>query len=152
MAIEGVQTKTLRVLPDERGRLMEILRCDDPIFRRFGQAYMTSVYPGVVKAWHYHKAQYDNLAVVKGMVKLVLYDDRAGSSTRGELQEFFIGDHNPLLVQVPPNVYHGFKNIGAEEALVINCATEPYNRSQPDEYRLDPHTPQIPYDWARKDR
>ena len=152
MAIEGVQTKPLRVIPDERGRLMEILRCDDPVFRRFGQIYMTSVYPGAVKAWHYHKTQYDNLAAVKGMVKLVLYDDRPASSTRGELMELFIGDHNPLLVQVPPSVYHGFKGLGAEESLVINCPTEPYNRSQPDEYRLDAHTPQIPYDWARKDR
>ena len=152
MAIDGVQTKTLRVIPDERGRLMEILRSDDPIFRQFGQAYMTSVYPGAVKAWHYHKLQYDHLAVVKGMLKLVLYDARPGSATRGQLQEFFIGDHNPLLVQVPPMVYHGFKGIGLDETLVINCATEPYNRTEPDEYRLDPHTPQVPYDWARKDR
>lgn len=152
MAIDGVQTKTLRVIPDERGRLMEVLRCDDPLFRRFGQAYITTAYPGVVKAWHFHKKQHDNLAVVKGMLKLVLYDDRPGSPTRGQLQEFFIGDYNPLLVQVPPGVYHGFKNIGAEEALVLNCATEPYNRAEPDEYRLDPHTTKIPYDWARKDK
>lgn len=152
MAIDGVQTRSLRVIPDERGRLMEILRCDDPLFRRFGQLYMTSVYPGVVKAWHYHKAQYDNLATIKGMIKLVLYDDRSGSPTRGQVMELFIGEHNPMLVQVPPNVHHGFKNIGLEEALVINCPTEPYNRAQPDEHRLEAHTSQIPYDWARKDR
>ncbi len=152
MTIDGVQTKTLRVIPDERGRLMEILRCDDPIFRQFGQVYMTSVYPGAVKAWHYHKLQYDHLAVVKGMLKLVLYDARPGSATLGQLQELFIGDQNPLLVQIPPMVYHGFKGIGLDETLVINCTTEPYNRAEPDEYRLDPHTPQIPYDWARKDR
>ena len=152
MAIEGVQTKTLCMIPDERGRLMEILRNDDPIFRRFGQVYMTTVYPGVVKAWHYHKVQYDNIAAIKGMLKLVLYDDRPGSATRGQLQEFFIGEHHPLLVQVPPMVLHGFKGISADETLVINCTTEPYNRSQPDECRLDAHTSQIPYDWARKDR
>jgi len=152
VTIDGVQTKTLRVIPDERGRLMEILRCDDPIFRQFGQVYMTSVYPGAVKAWHYHKLQYDHLAVVKGMLKLVLYDARPGSATLGQLQELFIGDQNPLLVQIPPMVYHGFKGIGLDETLVINCTTEPYNRAEPDEYRLDPHTPQIPYDWARKDR
>ncbi len=152
MAIDGVQTKPLRVIPDERGRLMEILRADDPLFRQFGQIYMTSIYPGAVKAWHYHKLQYDNLAIVKGMLKLVLYDARPGSASCGQVQEFFIGEHNPLLVQVPPMVYHGFKGIGAEETLVINCPTEPYNRSKPDEYRLDAHAPEVPYDWARKDR
>jgi dTDP-4-dehydrorhamnose 3,5-epimerase len=152
MTIDGVQAKTLRVIPDERGRLMEILRSDDPIFRKFGQAYMTSVYPGAVKAWHYHKLQYDHLAVVKGMLKLVLYDARPDSATKGQLQEFFIGDHNPMLVQIPPMVYHGFKGIGPDETLVINCTTEPYNRTEPDEYRLDAHAKQIPYDWARKDR
>ncbi|MEM2982926.1 MAG: dTDP-4-dehydrorhamnose 3,5-epimerase, partial [Candidatus Bathyarchaeia archaeon] len=66
--IEGVRVKNLRVIPDERGRLMEILRSDDQIFRGFGQVYMTTAYPGVVKGWHYHKVQYDNMAVVKGMM------------------------------------------------------------------------------------
>jgi len=152
MPIHGVQTKPLKVIPDERGRLMEILRCDDPLFRKFGQVYVTTLYPGVVKAWHFHKIQWDHLAVVRGMVKLVLYDAREGSPTRGELQELFLGDHNPLLVQVPPGVLHGFKGISTEEAIVINCPTEPYNASQPDEHRLDAHTKEISYDWARKDR
>ena len=152
MAIAGVNVKKLKVIPDERGRLMEILRCDDPVFRKFGQAYMTTVHPGAVKAWHYHKIQDDNMACVKGMLKLVLYDNREDSATRGELQEFFIGEHNPLLVQIPPEVYHGFKCIGTEEAIVINCPTECYNSENPDEYRLDAHTKDIPYDWARKDR
>ena len=152
MAIDGVNLKQLRVVPDERGRLMEILRCDDGIFKQFGQAYLTTVYPGVVKAWHFHRKQDDYIACVRGMLKLVLYDDREGSETRGELMEFFIGEHNPLLVQVPAGVYHGFKSVGAEETLVINCPTEPYNREEPDELRLDAHTKEIPYDWARKDR
>lgn len=152
MAIDGVHVKQLKVIPDERGRLMEILRCDDPIFQKFGQLYMTTVHPGVVKGWHYHKLQTDNFSVVRGMIKLVLFDDREGSPTRGEVQEFFIGEHNPLLVQIPPLVYHGFKGVGTEEAIAINCPTEPYNRERPDEFRLDAHTDKIPYDWGRKDR
>ena len=152
MPIHGVQTKPLKVIPDERGRLMEILRCDDALFRKFGQVYMTTVYPGVVKAWHYHKIQHDSFAVVRGMLKLVLYDPRDGSPTRGQVQEFFLGDHNPLLVQIPPMVYHGFKGISVEETIVINCPTEPYNRAAPDEYRLEAHTKEIPYDWTRKDQ
>lgn len=152
MGIEGVQTKPLRVVPDERGRLMEILRCDDKIFRKFGQVYMTTVYPGTVKAWHYHKLQWDSFAVLRGMLKLVLFDGREGSPSRGQIQEFFIGDHNPLLVQIPPMLHHGFKGISPEETIVLNCPTETYDAANPDEYRLPAHTKEIPYDWARLDR
>jgi dTDP-4-dehydrorhamnose 3,5-epimerase len=149
--IDGVQVKALRVIPDERGRLMEILRNDDEIFQQFGQVYMTTTYPNVVKAWHYHKLQTDNVAVVKGMLKLVLYDRRDGSPTKGEINEFFIGEHNPLLVQIPKEVYHGWMCISETEAIVVNIPTEPYNRTEPDEHRLHPHENDIPYEWARKD-
>ncbi len=149
--IEGVKVKKLKVIPDERGRLMEMLRCDDDLFTKFGQVYLSTTYPGVVKGWHYHKLQADNIVCVKGMLKLVLYDGRENSATKGEVSEFFLGEHNPLLVQVPKGVYHGWKCISENEAFVINCPTEPYNYSQPDEYRLDPHSSDIPYQWERKD-
>ncbi len=150
--IHGVKTKKLNVIADERGRLMEMLRADDDLFIRFGQIYLTTTYPGVVKGWHYHKKQIDHFVVVRGMMKIVLYDSRKDSATYGEINEFFIGDHNQVLLQIPNLVYHGFKCIGEHEALVINCTTEPYSHSDPDEYRLDPHTTEIPYDWSRKDR
>ncbi len=149
--IDGVRIKRLKIIPDERGRLMEILRSDDDMFIKFGQMYMTTVYPGVVKAWHYHKKQLDNFVCIKGMVKLVLYDNRDNSSTKGELNEFFIGEHNPELIQIPVGVLHGFKCIGENEAIVINCPTEIYNRAEPDEFRIDPHAGDIPYNWERKD-
>lgn len=149
--IEGVVVKELRVIPDERGRLMEILRSDDHFFTKFGQVYLTTAYPGVVKAWHYHKRQWDHFCVVSGMAKVVLYDPREESPTQGEINEFFMGEHNPILVRIPPLVYHGFKNIGLKEVLLINIPTEPYDYEEPDEYRLDPHTPEIPYDWTRRD-
>lgn len=146
--IEGVKTKKLRVIPDERGRLMEILRSDDEMFSRFGQVYMTTTYPQVVKAWHYHKEQDDNIVVAVGMLKLVLFDDRKGSPTRGQVNEFFIGEHNPMLVHVPADVYHGWKCISQTEALVINTTTRPYDHEDPDEYRLPWDTDQVPYDWG----
>ena len=149
--IKGVRTKVLRVIPDERGRLFEMLRRDDAIFLRFGQIYCTTVNSGVVKGWHYHKKQVDNFVCVNGMIKLVAYDGRRGSSTKGLVNEFFIGTHNPMLVQIPPGVYHGFKGLTEPEAIVINIPTEPYRHRRPDEYRLDPHTTEIPYEWARKD-
>ncbi|MEK6591010.1 MAG: dTDP-4-dehydrorhamnose 3,5-epimerase family protein [Nitrospinota bacterium] len=149
--IDGVKVKRLKVIPDERGRLMEMLRCDDEIFEKFGQIYMTTVYPGVVKGWHYHRVQNDNFVIVKGMVKVALYDEREGSSTKGKINEFFLGGHNPTLLHIPRLVVHGFKGIGIEEAIVINCTTEPYNHNAPDEFRIDPHNNNIPYDWSRKD-
>jgi dTDP-4-dehydrorhamnose 3,5-epimerase len=149
--IDGVRTKPLKVIPDERGRLMEILRNDDDLFLRFGQIYMTTAYPGVVKAWHYHRLQHDNFAVVHGMMKIVLYDSRDDSPTHGLINEFFIGEHNNLLIQIPPLVMHGFKCISEREAIIINCPTEPYKYAEPDEYRLPAHTDKIPYDWARRD-
>lgn len=149
--IDGVRTKRLNVLSDERGRLMEMLRCDDEIFLKFGQVYLTTAYPGVVKAWHYHRLQTDHFVCVRGMMKVVLYDPREDSPTRGLINEFFIGDWNPMLIQIPPGVYHGFKCVSEHEAIVINTVTEPYNYDQPDEFRLDPHDNDIPYDWARKD-
>ncbi|HEU4436713.1 MAG TPA: dTDP-4-dehydrorhamnose 3,5-epimerase family protein [candidate division Zixibacteria bacterium] len=149
--IAGVRLKDLKVIPDERGRLMEILRSDEEVFIKFGQLYMTCVYPGVVKGWHYHAKQIDNFAVVKGMAKIVLYDSREGSATKGEINEFFLGEHNPKLLQIPALVYHGFKGISTEETIIINCPTEVYHYKNPDEYRVDPHKNDIPYDWGRKD-
>jgi dTDP-4-dehydrorhamnose 3,5-epimerase len=149
--IEGVMIKKLKVIPDERGRLMEILRIDDEMFKKFGQVYMTTAYPGVVKGWHYHKKQFDNMAVVKGMMKIVLYDGRLNSSTHGEINEFFAGEHNPLLIHIPPYVYHGFKCVSHEEAVVVNTTTEAYDYREPDEFRMHPHDNDIPYEWDRKD-
>ncbi len=149
--IEGVVIHPLRVIPDERGRLMEILRRDDPFYRGFGQVYLTTVYPGVVKAWHFHKRQTDCFTCVKGMVKVALFDDRKGSPTKGLLNEFFVGEHNPCLIVIPPRVLHGWKCVSQCEAYVINAPSEPYNRADPDEYRTDPHDGGIPYDWSRKD-
>jgi dTDP-4-dehydrorhamnose 3,5-epimerase len=150
--IDGVRTKKLKVIPDERGRLMEILRSDDELFSKFGQVYITTVYPGVVKAWHYHKKQTDNIAVIKGMAKLVLYDNREDSPTKGETNEFFIGEHNPMLICVPKLVMHGFKGIGNCETIMLNCPTEVYNYKTPDEFSLPADTKEIPYNWAREDK
>jgi len=148
--IDGVKTKKLRVIPDERGRLMEILRRDDPLFQNFGQVYMTTTYPRVVKAWHKHEKQTDNVACVAGMIKLALYDGRTNSPTSREINEFYLGIHNPLLVQIPAGVYHGWMCVSSEEAVIINIPTEVYNYEQPDEQRLPPHQSEIPYDWRRK--
>ena len=149
--IAGVVTRPLRVIPDERGFLMEILRGDDPLGQPFGQVYLTVAYPGVVQGWHYHKEQTDRMTVVHGMAKIVLYDMRADSPTRGELAEYFVGERNPLLLKIPPGVCHGMKCVGPEAAYMINVPDRPYDYERPDEYRLAPHGSEIPYDWSRRD-
>lgn len=145
--IEGVKIKELKLICDERGWLMEILRCDDEMFEKFGQVYLTTAYPEVVKAWHMHKKQTDNFTCIHGIMKVALYDARDNSPTYGEINEFFIGEKNPILISVPPLVYHGFKAIGKEIAYFLSIPTEPYNYKKPDEYRLPPNTDEIPYEW-----
>ena len=149
--IEGVKVKILKVIPDNRGRLMEILRCDDEVFEQFGQVYMTTAYPGIIKAWHYHKLQMDNITCVLGRILLALYDARKDSSTFKELNDFIISPTEPKLIHIPKEVYHGFKNIGDSEAIVINTVTNPYNHSNPDEYRLDAFDEKIGYKWDKKE-
>lgn len=149
--IDGVKVKTLRTIPDERGWLMEILRSDEAeLFAKFGQAYVSATYPGVVKAWHYHRHQTDNFACLAGMIKLVLVDTREGSPTTGVVNEYFLGTEQRILVQIPPLVYHGWKCISSEMSVVLNLPTEAYRYEEPDEYRLEPHGT-LPYDWTRKD-
>ena len=147
--IDGVKIKDLKVMPDERGRLMEILRSDDSIFKKFGQVYMTTVKPGVVKAWHYHRLQHDFFCCVKGKVRVGLYDARENSPTSGETMEITLSLEEPKLVSIPVNVYHGFKGMADEESIVINTPTEAYNRSKPDEYRVDAYKNDIPFDWRK---
>ena len=149
--IHGVHVKPLKVIPDERGYVMEMLRCDDPFFQRFGQSYVSVAYPGVVKGWHYHTVQTDHFVIVKGMMKVVLYDQRADSPTKGMVNEFFMGERNPILITIPPGVVHGMKGVGTEPAMLVNIPTEPYRRDKPDECRIDPHKNDIPYRWDRND-
>ena len=148
--IDGVMTKQLKVVPDDRGRLMECLRNDDDLFVGFGQFYMTTTFPGVVKGWHLHDVQYDNIVCVKGMIKLVLHDAREGSATRGQTDEFFLGEHNPLLVRVPSGIWHGWKCVSPEEAYIVNAPTEVYKYDAPDQQELPHDSPEIPYDWNVK--
>jgi len=150
--IDGVVIAPRKIIPDERGRVMHHLKATDPEFEKFGETYFSMVYPGVIKAWHLHHRMVINYAVPIGQIKLVLYDDREGSKTRGELMELFVGEAagNYCLVKVPVDVWNGFKGIGTGPALVCNVASIPHD---PDEMeRLDPFSTKIPYDWALKHR
>ena len=146
--IDGVVVKKLRKIPDERGSVMHMLKKEDKEFNQFGEIYFSTVYPQVVKGWHIHTKMELNYAVVVGNIKLVLYDDRPGSKTRGKLMEVVMGEKNYVLVKVPKMVWNGFKGMGVKEAVVANCASMSHD---PQEIkRLDPETKKIPYDWKIK--
>ena len=146
--IQGVQVKPLKVIPDERGRLMEVLRSDDSFFERFGQVYVTTPKPGVVKAWHYHKLQADHWVCLIGKARVGLYDSRADSPTKGMCNEFIMTPEDPYLLKIPIFVYHGFKGAASDkESMIMNIPTVVYNYATPDEYRADPFDPQIPFNW-----
>jgi dTDP-4-dehydrorhamnose 3,5-epimerase len=143
--IEGVSVKPLRQILDERGKVMHMLRCDDPDFTSFGEISFSVVYPGVIKGWHLHKRMTLNYAVPYGTVKLVLYDDRKSSPTCGELQEIFLGPENYCLVRIPPQVWNGFKGVGTTPSIVANCSTIPHDPIEIE--RLDPFNKRIKYNW-----
>jgi dTDP-4-dehydrorhamnose 3,5-epimerase len=148
--IDGVLVHPLRQIADERGKIMHMLRSDDPHFERFGEIYFSVVYPGVVKGWHLHTEMTLNYAVVEGAIKLALYDARPESATNGKVQELFLGESHYALVRIPPGVWNGFKGVGVSPAIVANCSTLPH---RPDEIlRMDPFENPIPYDWALKHR
>lgn len=147
-AIAGIIIKKLEPFSDERGMLMEILRADDDLMlEKFGQVYLTTAYPNVVKAWHWHEKQDDNFCVIKGMAKVALYDRRPDSPTFGNLMELFIGEKYPCVVHIPIGVAHGYKAIGDKPCYLINTITQMYNRINPDEQRIAYNDPSIPYNW-----
>jgi dTDP-4-dehydrorhamnose 3,5-epimerase len=144
--IEGVKVVPLARIPDERGTVMHMLRRTDPHFVEFGEIYFSTVYRGVVKGWHRHREMTLNYAVPFGRIKLVLFDEREGSPTRGTLQEVFLGPDHHALVVIPPLVWNGFKGLSDPMAIVANCCTHPHDPSRSE--RLDPFRSHIPYDWA----
>lgn len=148
--IEGVRITPLRQIPDERGKIMHMMRASDPHFQKFGEVYFATAYPGAIKAWHRHKKQIQNYAVLQGMAKVVIYDDRKGSKTFGEIQEVFMGEDNYVLLTIPTEVLNGWKAIGTQTVLLANCTTETHDPTEME--RVDPFSPDIPYDWALKHR
>jgi dTDP-4-dehydrorhamnose 3,5-epimerase len=148
--IDGVVVKNLKRIIDERGWLMEIFRSDWPEFQKFGQTYMTTCRPGVVKAWHYHKLQWDHFVPIRGNALIGLYDPRDGSPSKGALQEIEVREGEPKFIKIPLGVYHGFTPMDDQDIWVINTPTELYNYKEPDEYRLEWDDPSIGYNWRQK--
>lgn len=148
--IEGVKISPLKQIFDERGKVMHMLRSDSPDYKKFGEIYFSCTYPGAIKAWHMHKEMTLNYAVIYGSIKFVLYDDRKESSSKGQIQEFFISPENYQLVTVPPGIWNGFKGIGTDTSIVANCSTVPHSHEEIIRKKFNDSS--IPYDWSIKYR
>ena len=145
--IDGVIVTQLKLVTNERGRLMEVQRHDDDAFPGFGQVYITQTFPGVTKAWYRHRHQIDQIAAISGSVRLVLYDDRPGSQSREEIMEIMLGELQPQLVLIPPGIWHGFRAESRAGATLLHLNSRPYDPDNLDEDRLDPVDSVIPYHW-----
>lgn len=147
-SIEGVVIILLERISDDRGAVFHMLRNDDKLFENFGEIYFSKVFRGAVKGWHLHKKMTLNYAVVYGTIKLVLYDDRKKSSTRGNILEIITGDENYLLIRIPPFIWNGFMGIKRGFSIVANCASIPHEKKEIE--RLDHFSGKIPYSWVPK--
>ncbi len=141
------ESKDLTFHKDERGFLVELLRSDEDLYKKFGQVYITCCKPGFVKAWHYHKIKTDYFTCINGKARVVVYDHREGSPTFRQLKEYVISKENPVLVKIPPGCYHGFEAVGDEDAYIISITTEPYHHEEPDEYRIPFDDNLISFKW-----
>lgn len=143
--INDVEIKKITKICDERGRIMHMLKSTDSNFENFGEIYFSTAYPGVVKGWHEHTKMTLNYSVISGMIKLVLIDNREDSSTYKQKQEIFMGEHNYVLVKIPPKIINGFKNIGTKECIVANCSSIPHDKSEI--IRYSPYDNAFDYNW-----
>ena len=150
--IQDVTVKKLVRHVDDRGFFMEVLRDDDELLKRFGQASLSKTYPGVVKAFHYHERQDDLWFFPCGNAQVVLHDLRENSPTKGETNVFYMGEDNPILLVIPIGVAHGYRVLGSEPAIIMYFTTESYDPKDPDEKRLLWNDPAIGFDWTTENR
>ena len=144
--VNGVVVRPLPVIADERGAVLHMLRADAPHFTGFGEIYFSVVNPSAVKAWHRHREIVLHYAVPRGRVRVVVYDDRAASPTRGVVMEIETGEGAYGLITIPAGTWNGFVGLGDAPSLVANCATLPHDPAELD--RRAPDDPSIPYDWT----
>jgi dTDP-4-dehydrorhamnose 3,5-epimerase len=146
--IKGVKVIKLKQIKDERGKIMHMLKRTDKHFLKFGEIYFSTAWPGAIKAWHIHTKMTLNNVVISGNAKLVIVDIRKNSKTKNMINEFFLGEDNYILVQIPPGLANGYKAYGDKQCILANCATHPHEKNEI--MRMDPFNSKISYDWNLK--
>ena len=143
--IHDIKITPLKILSDDRGKVMHMLRRDDKVFAKFGEIYFATIYNDKVKGWHLHRESTLNYVCVKGKVKLVLYDDRKSSPSKGSIQEIILSPNKYFMVTIPKNIWNGFKGLDKEESIIANCLTLPHDEKEME--RIDPFSKKITYNW-----
>ena len=145
MKIEGVVITELKIIRDERGQVMHMMRNDSNVFKSFGEIYFSTILKDKIKAWHLHKEATLNYACISGEVKLVLYDDRVKSRSKGEYEEIILTPKKYFLITIPPNIWNGFKGLAKGESIIANCLNLPHNEKEM--VREDPFNQKFKYNW-----
>ena len=143
--IQGVEIIKKNQIVDDRGIILHMLRVDDKNYKKFGEIYFSTINPNKIKAWHFHKLMTLNYAVVHGSIKLVLYDDRDESKTKGTIQEIILSNENHFLVSIPPKIWNGFCSSNNKHAILANCSDIPHDKEEI--IRLPYDDPKFPYKW-----
>jgi dTDP-4-dehydrorhamnose 3,5-epimerase len=143
--IKGVEVIKKKVISDSRGKIIHMLRNDDKNFKKFGEIYFSYVKPKKIKAWHIHTNMTLNYAAAYGKIKIVLFDDRKNSPTKGVVQEIFLSNSNHILVSIPPLVWNGFCSMNDDIAILANCSDIPHDKREIK--RLPYNDPVFPYKW-----
>jgi dTDP-4-dehydrorhamnose 3,5-epimerase len=150
--IDGVQYRPARPVSHHHGHLTEVFRADWGLTEApLVQVNLTTTFPGRIRAWGIHRLTVDRLFAATGSLCIVCYDGRRGSPTFGCVNELMLGERNQGLIVIPPGVYYGWKNIGADEATIVSMPSELYNHDGPDRWELpwdsDAARRIIPYQW-----
>tara|TARA_X000000950_G_C13823432_1_gene622916 strand:+ start:15 stop:458 length:444 start_codon:yes stop_codon:yes gene_type:complete len=143
--IEGIKITPLKIISDDRGSVMHMLRSDGDVFQKFGEIYFSTIFKDSIKAWHLHKEATLNYACIFGKVKLALYDDRVQSVSYGIYQELYLSLDSYSLITIPPNIWNGFKGLNDNHSIIANCLTLPHNEKEM--VRMDPYDPKFKYQW-----
>jgi dTDP-4-dehydrorhamnose 3,5-epimerase len=144
--IAGVAVREVRNVPRDDGCLTELYRRDWELDgAEVAHVFQVVLLPGAVSAWHAHEHALDRLFIAQGLAKIVLYDARSDSPTRGVVNVFRLGDVRPGLLVVPPRVWHGLQNVGDRPCTVVNLADRVYCYEDPDHWRVASDCAEIPY-------
>ncbi len=143
--IFDVKITKLKIISDDRGKVMHMLRTDSPAFKEFGEIYFSTIYQDKIKGWHLHKESSLNYVCIKGRVRLTLFDDRPGSKSKNEIQEIILSPREYNLITIPPNIWNGFKGLDKDESIIANCLTLPHNEKEM--VRKSPDDRYFNYKW-----
>ena len=144
--IEGVVIRNLSKIENDKGSILHVIKSTDSHFNKFGECYISEVNPGKIKAWKKNSIQTQNLTVIHGSIKFVIFDDRKKSNTKNKINIFEISrDKNYKLLTIPPNIWYGFSCIGTVKSLIINCSDYPHNAENI--ISLNINNDVIPFNW-----